>query len=188
MSRKNVEVVRKPLRADEAPSRTLDQRLVLCCPRAAAATRRLIAKLPPGSPLRQAAVWHAYRRAVEAHNRRDLDFVMRGFHLDAEYHPYREVVEAGLAEPCYRGPSGYRTFVSIYEEVWGVEFRLEPSELIDLGDRTVLLADMPTHAIGAGVRTTRKYASVSTLKDGLVIRQHDFLDHAEALEAVGMRE
>jgi ketosteroid isomerase-like protein len=125
---------------------------------------------------------------VEAYNRRDLDFVMMGFHPEVEYYPYREFVEAGLADPCYHGPSGYRTFISTTYAVWGAEVRLEPKELIDLGDRTVLLADMPTRAIGSGARVTEKYASVSTLKDGKVIRQRDFLDHGEALEAVGLRE
>jgi hypothetical protein len=188
MSRQSTGVARKPLRVGEPPSRTLDQRLALRFPRLTAAAARLIAKLPPGSPLRQAAVWRAYRRAVEAYNRRDLDFVLRGFHSEVEYYPYPEFVEAGLAEPCYHGRSGYRTFVSTTYEVWGAEVRLEPRELIDLGDRTVLLADMPTRAIGTGVRVTGKYASVSTLKHGLVIRQRDFLDDTRALEVVGLRE
>ena len=40
----------------------------------------------------------------------------------------------------------------------------------------------------AGPRLAQTYAGVSTLKDGRVIRQHDFLHHAEALEAVGLSD
>jgi ketosteroid isomerase-like protein len=187
MSRENVEFVRKPLRVRERSSRTLDQRLAIRFPRLAAACFRLIGKLPPGSRVRQAAVWRGIQLAVEAYNRRDLDAVVIGYQPDLEYYPYREFVEAALAEPCYHGPSGYRAYISTTYEVWGADVRLEPTELIDLGDRIVLLADMPMRAQASGVPLAQTYAGVSTLKDGRVIRQRDFLDHAEALEAVGLR-
>ena len=188
MSEENVEFVRKPLRVRERSSRTLDQRLAIRFPRLAAACFRLIAKLPPRSRVRQAAVWRSVRLAVEAYNRRDLDAVVTGYQPGLEYYPYREFVEAALAEPCYHGPSGYRSYISATYEVWGTDVRLEPTELIDLGDRFVLLADMPMRAQASGVPLAQTYAGVSTLKDGRVIRQRDFLDHAEALEAVGLLE
>jgi ketosteroid isomerase-like protein len=181
------QIVRKPLRVRESSSRTLDQRLSLRFPRLAAASSRMIGKLPPRSRLRQAALWRAMRVAVEAYNRRDLDAVAIGFPPDLEYYPYREFVEAGLAEPCYHGPTGYRTYIEGTYEVWGADVRLEPTELIDLGDRIVMLADMPMRAQASGIPLGETYACVSTLKDGRVIRQRDFLDHAEALEAVGLR-
>ena len=71
------QIVRKPLRARERSSRTLDQRLLLRFPRLAAASFRLIGKLPPRSRVRQAALWRAIQLAVEAYNRRDLDVVIR---------------------------------------------------------------------------------------------------------------
>ncbi len=188
MSQEKMEVVRKPLRVRERSSRTLDQRLFLRFPWLAAAPFRLIAKLPPGSPIRQAALWRAVRLAVEAYNRRDLDVVAIGYHPDLEYYPYREFVEAGLAEPCYHGPSGYCSYIAATYEVWGAEVRLEPTELIDLGDRFVLLAHMPMRAQASGIPLIETYAGVSTLKDGKVIRNHDYLDQAEALEAAGLRE
>ena len=182
------QVVRKPLRVRARSSRTLDQRLSLRFPRLAAANARLIGKLPPGSRLRQAALWRTARLAAEAYNRRDLDAVAIAFQPDLEYYPYREFVEAGLAEPCYHGPSGYRTYIEGTYEVWGDDVRLEPTELIDLGDRTLMLANMPMRAQASGVPLGETYACVSTLKDGRVIRQHDFLDQREALEAVGLQE
>jgi hypothetical protein len=128
--RDDVEVVRKPLHARERSRRRLDQRLTLRFPRLAAVAARLISKLSPGSRLRQTAVWHVYRSAVEAYNRRDLEAVVMGFHPEVEYYPYREFAEAGLADRCYLGPEGYRAYISTTYEVWGAEVQLKPSELI----------------------------------------------------------
>jgi ketosteroid isomerase-like protein len=180
------DVVRKPLQVPERSSRTLDQRIAIRFPQLSAASLRLVASLPPSSRLRQAVLWRAIRLAVEAYNRRDLAAVSTGFHPELEYYPYRQFVEAGLAEPCYRGPAGYRRYIEATYDVWGTEVRLYPTELIDLGDRLVLLADMPMRALGSGIPLAETYATVATLKDGAVIRQQDFLDQAEALEVVGL--
>jgi ketosteroid isomerase-like protein len=65
--------------------------------------------------------------------------------------------------------------------VWGGEVRLYPTELIDMGDQVVLLADMPMRAQASGVALSEHYATIATLQDGMIIRQRDFLDQAEAL-------
>lgn len=188
MARRNVEYVRKPLRARGRSRRTLDLRILVRFPRLAAASFRLVGSLPPTSRVRQALLWRAARAGVEAYNRRDLDVVVLAYRPDMEYYPYREFVEAALAEPCYHGPSGYRAYIATTFDVWGTDVRLEPTELIDLGDRFVLLADMPMRAQASGIPLAQTYAGVSTLKGGRVIRQQDFLNHAEALEAVGLAE
>jgi ketosteroid isomerase-like protein len=179
-------IVRMPLRVRERSSRTLDQRLALRFPRLVAAGSRLMGRLPLGSRIRRAVLSRTIRLAVEAYNRRDLDAVALGFHPDLEYYPYRDFVEAGLAEPCYHGPSGYKAYIATTVEVWGGDVLLTPTELIDLGDRLVLLADMPMRAQTSGLPLTETYATVATLKDGRVIRQQDFLDQAEALRLVGL--
>ena len=70
MSQENVEIVRKPLGVRERSRRTLDERLSLRFPRLAAAFLGRIGKLPPGSRLRQAALWRgcgsAWRRTTAA--------------------------------------------------------------------------------------------------------------------------
>ena len=188
MSLEKVEVVRKPLRANQRSRRTLELRLLLRFPRLTVAYLRLVGKLPPRSRLRQAALWRGMRQGVEAFNRRDLDVVTIAYDPDLEYYPYREFVEATLADRCYYGSSGYRTYIGAQNEVWGDDVRLEPTELIDLGDRLVLLADMPMRAQASGVPLAETYAGVMTLKNGRVIRVDDFLNQTEALEAVGLRE
>jgi ketosteroid isomerase-like protein len=130
------------------------------------------------------------RRGVEAalaaYNRRDLEAVAIGYAPDIEYHPYREFVEGALAEPIYHGPLGYRDYIEATYDVWGTEVRLEATELVDLGDRFVILADMPMRAQASGVALAEKYACVATLRHGRVIRQDDYLDQAEALRSVGL--
>ena len=84
--------------------------------------------------------------------------------------------------------SGYRRYIEATYDVWGADVRLEPTELIDLGDRMVLLADMPMRAQASGVPLAQTYATVATIKHGRVIRQRDFLHHSEALEAAGLSE
>ena len=192
MSQENVEVVRKPLRARDRSGRTLDERLLVRFPRLADAyvrrVARLIDRLPPNSRLRQTVLWRSMRATVEAWNRRDLDVVLLGQHPDCEHHPPREFVEAGLWEPCYRGREGYRRLMAGWSDI-GTHAQLEPTEFIDLGDRLVLLSEMSASSSHlAGVPITRSYASVLALKDGRAIRVTEYVDHAEALEAVGLRE
>ena len=182
------QMMRKPLRVREPSSRTLDQRILMRFPWLFAASFRLIEGLPPSSRVRQAVVWRNARLGLEAYNRRDMDAAAAGFHPDLEYYPYREFVEAALAEPCYHGPAGYRAYIAATYEVWGTEVRLYPTELIDLGDRLVVLADMPMRAQASGVALAQTYASIWTIRDGRVIEARDFLDHAEALAAAGLSE
>jgi ketosteroid isomerase-like protein len=52
----------------------------------------------------------------------------------------------------------------------------------------VLLANVPMRAQASGVALTEAFALVATLKDGRMIRQQEYYDHAEALEAVGVSE
>ena len=188
MSQENAEVVRKPLRVRERSSRTLDERLSLRFPRLAATYARLIGRLPPSSRLRQAAVWRSSRLGMEAFNRRDLDAFIVASAPDVEYHPPREFVEVGFFEPCYRGPAGVRDYMSAWSDVWGADLRVEAVEMIALGDRVVLLADMSATGEASGIPFTGKVATISVLKDGMVVRVQAYLDHAEALEAVGLPE
>ena len=188
MSQENVEFVRKPLRVRERSSRTLDQRLALRFPSLFPGFARRISSLPPGSRLRQASLWRAARLALEAYNRRDLEAVVIGCHPEFEWHPDRRWVEAGLMEPSYRGLEGYRRYVAATAEVYAEEVYVKPAELIDLGDRFVILAEAPMRAQASGVPLTEAWALVGTVRDGRVMAYQEYFDHAEALEAVGLRE
>lgn len=186
IARDEVAHVRIPVRVRDQSTRTLDQRLAICFPRLLAALARRLFKLPPSSRLRQAMLRRVIQLGAEAYNRRDLEAVVINYDPEIEYYPYREFVDAGLAEPCYHGPSGYRAYIEATYEVWGTDVRLEPTELIDLGDRIVIIADMPMRAQASGIALDQTYAGVSTIRDGKVVRQDDFLTRAEAFESVGL--
>jgi hypothetical protein len=66
MSRENVEVVRRPLRARKRSSRSLDERLALRFPRLTAAYLRRKGKLSPRSRLRQATYVRGTLLGLEA--------------------------------------------------------------------------------------------------------------------------
>ena len=187
MSQENVEIVRKPLRVRERSTRTLDQRIALRFPRSMAAGARLIGRMRPASRFRHVLLWRATRMGMEAFNRRDVDAAVLPGHPDFEYHPPREFIELGF-EPCYRGIAGFRKSISDWSEVFGADLRLEPLELIDMGDRVVLLADLAMRGQASGVPLTGKIATVSMLKGGKATRIDAYLDHHSALEAVGLSE
>ena len=188
MSQPSGQIVRKPLRVREQSSRTLGERLSLRFPCLVHASARLIGRLPPSSRVRQAVISRSARQRMEAFNSSDIDAALIGSAPDFEYRPAREFVEMGFMEPCYCGPAGFRQYMSAWSEVWGAGLRTEPVEMIDLGDRIVLLADLPTTGTASGVPVTGKIATVSTVEHGRVIGVDMYMDHAEALEAVGLRE
>ena len=71
-------------------------------------------------------------------------------------------------------------------EVYAGEVYVQPTELIDLGDRFVILAEAPMRAQASGVPLTEAWALVGTVRDGRVMSYQEYFDHAEALEAVGL--
>jgi hypothetical protein len=180
------QIVRKPLAVRELSGRTVSQRFFIRFPGVATAYARWVGRKPPRSRVRQAAVWRGSQLAIEALNRRDLDAALIAYHPDRELHPPNEFVEAGFVEPCYRGPAGLRRYMSEWSDVWGGTLRVEPTELIDLGDRLVILAMLPSRAQASGLPLRSEWATVMTLKRGDVVDQRDYTNHGEALAAAGL--
>lgn len=178
--------MRTRLQVRELTRRTVDQRLLLRFPRLAAAYVRLIGRLSPSSSMRQVAVRRGVRLGVEAYNRRDLDAAVTGWRPGFQYRPAREWVDEGLVEPCYYGVEGYVAYAEIADRIAGGEMYLRSVELIDLGDRLLILADAPVRA-RAGASRTDPYAALTSLRNGAVVRVQEFFDHKEALEAVGLQ-
>jgi len=146
----------------------------------------LLSKLPPSSRLRRAALSRGALVSMEAYNRRDMEAAVAAWDTGFEYCPDRKWVEAGLVDPSYRGLAGYREYIATADDVWGEANSLTPCELIDLGERIVILADVSMRAQVSGVPLTEAYGVVLALKDGKLIRIQEYFDHAEALKAVGL--
>jgi ketosteroid isomerase-like protein len=188
MSETNPEAVRQPLRLRPRSARTLDQRLSVRFPRLAVEVLRPLGQLPPRSRLRRAALLRAVGLALEAYNRRDLDAVVAAWDPGFEYRPDPAWVKAGLVDSSYYGAQGYRRYIATADEVWGGENHLAGGELIDLGEQFVVLADVSMRAQASGVPLTEAYAVVTTVADGRIVLHEEYFDHAQALEAAGLRE
>jgi ketosteroid isomerase-like protein len=73
------------------------------------------------------------------------------------------------------------------EEVWD-DFRLEPLEFIDAGDKVVVSHIVRGRGKGSGVEVELPSTNVYTLRDGLMTEVRMYREHAQALEAAGLRE
>jgi ketosteroid isomerase-like protein len=184
MPQAKAQVVRKPLSVRERSSRPLDARLAVRFPRLLGACGRLILRLPPTSRVRQAALWRSTRVGMEAFNRRDFDAAVVPGSPDFELYPPREFVAVGF-DQCYRGREGFRKYVSTWSDALA-DIRVQPVELIDLGDRVVLLAELPGRGQASGVPFTGQIATVSMLREGRAVRVDVYVDHGQALDAVGL--
>ena len=86
------------------------------------------------------------------------------------------------------GPEAVRRYledwIDMFDDVTNV-----PEEVLDLGDDRVIAVQHATgRAKASGVQTDIRYAVVYTLRDGKIVRGREYLDRAEAFEAVGLRE
>jgi ketosteroid isomerase-like protein len=179
--------VRKPLSVRGRSSRALDERLALRLRRLVPGLWRLVLRLQPESRLRQALVWRANRLAYEAFNRHDFEAPLVHCHPEAEFHIPSELAELGLGEPLIRGTGEYLRFLNAWWSAWD-GLRVQPRELIDLGDRQLMLGETGGRGRGSGIAVAQPYASLNTIEGGSMIRHQGYFDHGEALAAAGIEE
>jgi ketosteroid isomerase-like protein len=128
----------------------------------------------------------AVQLALEATNRGDFEAAF------ALFHPHIELIAAGTFitlgyDPVYRGREERIRFQERWHADWG-EFRFEPEEVIDLGDRVLLVGRVKGSGLSSGVAVDNHWTDVLTISAGRVIREQVFFDRAEALEAAGLSE
>ena len=126
------------------------------------------------------------QRAVAAWNADDLDAFLAELDDDVEWQP---AIEPGLEGKAttYRGHDGARQiWTQDRGEAWE---RLvnRPQELRDLGDSVLVLGHLDLTARTTGIEFRQEVGEVFDLEDGKIVRVRDFLTHAEALEAAGLR-
>jgi ketosteroid isomerase-like protein len=126
------------------------------------------------------------RQGCEAANRRDFDLLFLVLDPEIEFR-----FAGGLIPPdllgWHRGHAGYRRIWAAGLEAWE-DLRLEHEEVIDFGDRVLVCGRQVGHGTASGVLVSQPLFQVFTLRRGLVIRQEDFADRDEALEAVELSE
>jgi ketosteroid isomerase-like protein len=186
MSQENVEVVRQPVAVRPQSRRRLEERLGVRLPAVLALVSRAVWRLPPRSRLRRAVIRRVVQLAYEATNRGDYEAAFMLYHDDVELIVPPQFTALGL-DTRYRGRQERIDFQRRWKAEWGA-VRFEPEEVIDLGSRLLVSARMTGSGLGSGVAVDNEWATLIAISAGRVIREQDFIDHGEALEAVELRE
>jgi ketosteroid isomerase-like protein len=127
----------------------------------------------------------AHNRAIEALNRRNIEAMLENFDSEVEWHPATQASFGG--EPVYRGHEGVRALFRDFYAAFA-ELHIEPSEVRDLGDRTLAIGRMRARGGGSGAETESSWGSLAEYRNGKAVRIWTFLDREEALEAAGLSE
>ncbi len=180
--------VRQKLRLPSRSGRRPEQRVGILFPWFADLWLWLTARLSPESRLRRALFLRATEGAFDALNRRDFDSVLLGYHPDVRIERGSGSTDDGELgfQETYEGHDGYREFQRDWLRDWA-ELRYEPDELIDLGDRFLVLMEATAVGEASGAAITEEWAVLATFnRQGKIIREQRYFDQAEALEAVGL--
>jgi ketosteroid isomerase-like protein len=179
-----VEVVCHSLELAADSSRRLEERLAMRVPSVQGLVARLWWKRSPQSRLRRAVLPRLVRSGFEAANRGDFDVAFANYDPDVQFFPPTGLVGLG-DEPSYRGLEARIRYQRQWRAEWG-DFRYEPEELRDLGDRLLVIGRIKSGGLSSGANPDSDYADLFTLSAGRVIREQTYFDRAEALDAAGV--
>jgi ketosteroid isomerase-like protein len=90
-------------------------------------------------------------------------------------------------EPVFRGREGFDRMVAMLQGAWG-QWRLEPQEFLDAGDRVVVFARLLVEGEASGIPVEIETTHVWTVRGGRATSMHAFRNRSEALEAAGLQE
>jgi ketosteroid isomerase-like protein len=124
------------------------------------------------------------KRANDALNRRDVDALMEIATPDIEFNSAMSGTVEGRS---LRGRDGIEALFADIRDTWE-EHRMVIEVIRDLGDRVLGLGRLEGRGKASGVSVDVPLAVISDFRDGKVWRTRTYLDHAEALQAVGLAE
>jgi ketosteroid isomerase-like protein len=145
-------------------------------------------RLPPTSRIRQALLWRAVRSAWEV------------FNVTKRVNIHVLAPDVVLVEPDdvlghddvgqtvqHRGREAYVRSLRKLTDTWD-DFRIEPEELFDLGERIVVFVRWRGRGHASGIPLDQPLAYVGIVRDGQLARTEVYAKRHEALEAVGLSE
>jgi uncharacterized protein len=127
------------------------------------------------------------RGVYEAWNADDFDAFLAGLDPEVEWHPSIEPALEG-GETIYRGHDGARKAWDDYRGGAWERLTIRIQEIRDLGESVLVLGHLNLTARTTGIRFHEEVGSLMTFRGGKILRSEDFLSHAKALEAAGLRE
>ena len=124
------------------------------------------------------------RALFAAFAERDLPTAQSLAHPELEIRPG---LVGGLEGTVHRGIQGLADFAAEIDAAW-VEFRLQPGEFRDLGDRVLILGHASGRGRESGISLSSPAGWLAEVRDGRVYRFESFLSHDATLEAAGLSE
>jgi ketosteroid isomerase-like protein len=124
----------------------------------------------------------AVRRGIEAWNAGNMDAFREMHDPDVIVRTVADWPEPG---PYVGREAVMRSFEQL-RDTWDVETLEVTSDFIDAGDRVVVR--LIWHGVGQGPQLNLELTDVVTVRKGRIRGHEYFWDHAEALEAAGLRE
>jgi ketosteroid isomerase-like protein len=128
----------------------------------------------------------AFRRALEAFNRRDVDALCEALDKNVRWHPAL-TGSLGGERAVYRGHQGIRELIRQEDEALS-RYHVTVVEIRDLGDQVVGIGSVRAEGRESGIAFDSPWAVLIEGKDGKASRVRTFLDPAEALKAAGVDE
>ena len=124
------------------------------------------------------------KRVIDAFNRRDVDAIFECVNPDVEWLPAMPVTFGGGG--ALRGREGIESYIREVSETWE-EYRVVGQDFRDLGeDRVLALSRIEGRGAGSGGLVDAAMGQIFDFREGKIARVTTYLDHGEALKAVGL--
>ena len=124
------------------------------------------------------------RRAVDAFNDRDIGLIAELTTPDFAWFP---ALPGAVEADGYRGREGIERYFDEVQGTWE-ELRIVIDELRDLGNRALVLGRTEGRGRASGVEVNSPIGIAFDFRGHDVSRCRAFLNHAEALKAVGLEK
>jgi ketosteroid isomerase-like protein len=121
------------------------------------------------------------RRGYEAFNRGDVQGALEFIHPDVEVHTGSELPDPQV----YRSREGFLDNIREWSDIFE-ELRYEPEEIVENGDRLIVIVRVSGRGRGSGAGFEQRQAHVWTIRQEKAVRLEFYLDRAEAEQAAGV--
>jgi ketosteroid isomerase-like protein len=163
-----------------------DERLLVRFPGVYPRVGRVWTRMSPQFRLRRVILARSVPRTCAALNRRDFAAFLLGFHPRIEFRGTRELLGPDQPEVAF-GHEGVLKFLEAWFDAIE-DLRYDPAEVLDLGNNFLVTVKLSGHGSASGVAVSQQLFVLSHVRRGGVVKQENFLEHSQALEAAGLSE
>ena len=177
-------VLRSQCKVSPDRGRTALEQLLVRSPRVYRMLARLVTEIIPRCRLRRLIIRWQNRAGLSSITRRDYELTMVRYHPDVKYEVDDRFQVLGLPAKL-TGREAIIEALKDWAEEWD-RWELAPIALVELEDCLLGLGRFVARGRASGIEIDVEYAQVITLRGGLVIHEHDFVEWDEALRAAGL--